>query len=230
MTNSGRRTTGEWLRARRVLSLGLALTGVALSGFAADMPAVFAPGVISGPSNDADPCFTPDWNTVVFSRNRTLMVSHRQGATWSPPEILPFSGQWPDQQPTMAPDGSFLVFVSGRPVTKDDQKPPSGNLWRVDRHGSSWSEPVHLPATVNRNASTWAPSIAGDGSVYFIERENPKAPLRLWRAQARQGGYDAPVAVSFGDSTTQDVDPAVSFRHLGGHARASVRQGDVGDV
>jgi hypothetical protein len=175
-----------------------------------DKPTVFAPGVISGPSNDSDPCFTPDGATVVFARNTTLMVSHRTAAGWSKPAILPFSGVWPDQQPTISPDGSFVVFVSGRPIDATDPKHPAGNLWRVDRHGARWGEPVHLPATVNRDSSTWAPSIAGDGSLYFIERETAKGPLRLWRSQARNGTYEAAVPVSFGDPTTQDVDPAVA--------------------
>jgi WD40-like Beta Propeller Repeat len=188
----------------------LLLTLAIPCGAADEKAEVFAPGVISGPSNDSDPCFTPDGRTLVFARNNTLMVSHRIGESWSKPEIAPFSGQWADQQPTISPDGSFLVFVSGRPILPTDKSRPAGNLWRVDRRGSSWGEPVHLPATVNRDSSTWAPSIAGDGSLYFIEKENPKAPFRLWRAQARNGSYEPPVAVSFGDATTQDVDPAVA--------------------
>ncbi len=192
-----------------VLSLLAAVAAVAPCR-AADGPAIFAPGVISGPANDADPCFTPDGRTVVFARNNTILVSQRTGDGWSKPEIAPFSGQWPDQQPAIAPDGSFLVFVSGRPISATETARPAGNLWRVDRHGAAWGEPVHLPATVNRDSSTWAPSVAGDGSVYFIERQDPKAPFRLWRAQARNGSYEPAVAVSFGDPATQDVDPAVA--------------------
>ena len=174
------------------------------------MPEIFAPGVISGPANDSDPAFAPDGATVVFARNNTIMISQRAGGSWSEPRIAPFSGLWNDQQPTMAPDGSFLVFVSNRPVNAGDAKGPSGNLWRVNRQGDGWGEAQHLPATVNRGNSTWAPSIAGDGSLYFIERTGPAAPFRLWRSQYRDGSYQTPVAVSFGDLTTQDVDPAVA--------------------
>ena len=176
----------------------------------AEAPAVFAPGVISGPQNDTDAAFTPDGNSLVFARANTILVSHRSGGTWSKPEIAPFSGQWPDLQPTMAPDGSYLVFVSGRPIAPGDAKRPAGNLWRVDRRGDGWGEPVHLPANVNRDSSIWAPSVAGDGSLYFIQKENPKAPMRIWRSQAKNGTYEPAVPVSFGDPTTQDVDPAVA--------------------
>jgi hypothetical protein len=115
-----------------------------------------------------------------------------------------------DQQPSMAPDGSFLVFVSNRPVNPVDTKGPQGNLWRVDRKAGGWGTPVHLPATVNRGNNTWAPSVAGDGSLYFIERASADAPFRLWRSQYRDGQYLAPAAQFFGDSRTQDVDPAVA--------------------
>jgi Tol biopolymer transport system component len=138
------------------------------------------------------------------------MVARKSGDGWSLPEIAPFSGEWMDQQPTLAPDGSFLVFVSNRPLVAGAAKHPGGNLWRVDRHRAGWGEPVHLPATVNRGDSTWAPSIAGDGSLYFIERADAKAPFRLWRSQFLEGAWLAPTPVSFGDATTQDVDPAVA--------------------
>ncbi|MES2102515.1 MAG: hypothetical protein V4634_00740 [Pseudomonadota bacterium] len=177
----------------------------------AGKPAIFAPGVISGPANDADPAFTPDGNTLFFARNSTIMVSHRTGNTWSAPAIAAFSGLWSDLQPTMSPDGSFMVFVSNRPVDAGGNgSRPAGNLWRVERKNGEWGEPVHLPATVNGGNSIWAPSIAGDGSLYFIERENAAAPFRLWRSQWKDGNYQAAAPVSFGDTTTQDVDPAVA--------------------
>ena len=181
---------------------------------AAPLPApaaqIFAPGVISGPANDADPAFTPDGKLLVFSRNGVLLVSLYSKGKWSTPTIAPFSGQWSDQQPTMSPDGKFLVFVSNRPVGSDVGKRPAGNLWRVDRVGDGWGQAVHLPANVNRGGSTWAPSIAADGSLYFIERASAQAPFRLWRSQFRNGSYEAAALLNFGDETTQDVDPAVA--------------------
>lgn len=184
-------------------------TNVALAS-PAPTAEIFAPGVISGPANDADPAFTPDGKLLVFSRNGMLLVSRHSKGKWETPVIAPFSGQWSDQQPTMSPDGKFLVFVSNRPVSAGDAKRPAGNLWRVERTGDGWGEPVHLPATVNRGSSTWAPSIAADGSLYFIERASQQAPFRLWRSQFRNGNYEAATPLNFGDETTQDVDPAVA--------------------
>jgi Tol biopolymer transport system component len=177
---------------------------------ASDLPEIVAPGVISGPSNDADANVTPDDATLVFARDGAILVSQRTPAGWSAPRIAPFSGRWMDAQPTLAPDGSALVFVSNRPLADGDAKHPAGNLWRVERHGAAWGEPVHLPAVVNRGASIWGPSVAADGSLYFMDRVAGKGPFKLWRAQFRDGTWSEPVLQPIGDPAMQQVDPTVA--------------------
>ena len=173
-------------------------------------PEIFAPGVISGPSSDADAAFTPDGATLVFSRDGAILLSNPTAAGWTAPRIAPFSGRWMDAQPTLSPDGKVLVFVSNRPLVDGDATHPGGNLWRVERRGDDWGEPVHLPAVVNRGASVWGPSLAADGSLYFMDRVDGKGPFKLWRAQATAGTWGEPVLQSFGDAATQDVDPTVA--------------------
>jgi Tol biopolymer transport system component len=177
---------------------------------AAPLPEIVAPGVVSGPSNDADANLTPDGDTMVFARDGAILVAPRSGDGWGAPRIAPFSGRWMDAQPTLAPDGSALVFVSNRPLADGDAKHPSGNLWRVERHGTGWGEPVHLPAVVNRGSSIWGPSVAADGSVYFMDRVGGKGPFKLWRAQWRDGTWSEPVLQALGDPAMQQVDPAVA--------------------
>ncbi|MGO4378166.1 TolB family protein [Pseudoduganella sp. RAF53_2] len=173
-------------------------------------PTIFEPGNISGPADDSDPAFTPDGNTLIFTRNGALLISHKRGNGWSQPEIAPFSGEWDDQQPAMAPDGSYLVFVSNRPATAGAPALAGGNLWRVDRKGDGWGQPHMLSEAVNRTASIWAPAIAANGNLYFIMRAVAGQPFRIWRAQPRGADYLAPEPVSLGDSTTQDVDPVIA--------------------
>jgi Tol biopolymer transport system component len=173
-------------------------------------PEIFAPGVVSGPSNDADASFTPDGALVVFARDGAILLASRTSTGWSTPRIAPFSGRWMDAQPTLAPDGSALVFVSNRPLAEGDASQPAGNLWRVERRGDAWGEPAHLPAVVNRGPSIWGPSVAADGSLYFMDRVDGKGPFKLWRAQARDGTWLAPVLQSLGDPAMQQVDPSVA--------------------
>jgi len=88
----------------------------AASAAASATASVFAPGIISGPGNDAAVAFTPDGETLYVTRQHTILVSHRRGDTWSEPEVAPFSGRWGDAEPAIAPDGSFLIFASNRPA------------------------------------------------------------------------------------------------------------------
>ena len=188
-------------------------------------PQVFAPDVISASGHDAAPAFTSDGKTVYFQRSSaaasTILVSHLVGGRWSTPEIASFSGRWDDLEPAMAPDGSYLIFVSSRPISDSGKALDGfysgtahpghgGNLWRVDRAGSGWSEPVRLPETVNRGATIFAPSVVADGSIYFMEPYGEKGRFRLLRSQYRDGSYEAAQPVPFSDGTFTDVDPAVA--------------------
>ena len=97
-------------------------------------PEVFAPGIVSGPNHEAAPAFTPDGATLYFQRSTprggTILVTQRRANGWSKPKIAPFSGVWSDIEPAMAPDGSFLIFVSNRPATV------GGNFLQVFYNGS----------------------------------------------------------------------------------------------
>lgn len=184
-------------------------------------PTLFAPG---DRGDAVSPAFTPDGNTVYFMRGTdqgaSVMASHRVNGQWSAPVVAPFSGHWRDGDPSMAPDGSFLVFASNRPASKDGQpidavrkgkvfKGQGMNLWRVDRKGDGWSEPARLPDLVNACNSTFAPSIAQDGSIYYIGC-GPDGVLRPLHAAYANGNYQAPYVVAVGDKQAQIRDVAIA--------------------
>jgi hypothetical protein len=155
-------------------------------GLSAPAPEIFAPGEISGPANDGAPTFSPDGNTLFFTRTTAqwtvIVESHKVNGHWSHPMVAPFSGEWPDSSPAMSPDGSYLVFQSTRPKVPltDATRPKPGepipgivsNLWRVDRVGAGWSEPKRLPDAVNvAGQSIWKPSLAADGTTMDVDPE-----------------------------------------------------------
>jgi WD40 repeat protein len=211
-----------------VLALGLALaTAVAVPPARAAEDAASPPA--AGPwtaLQDAAPAFTPDGDTVVFGRGhgltRRLYVAHRHNGVWSPAQQAPFSNRWMDLEPAMAPDGSFMVFVSNRPSRAGD--PPldgswggtaypgrGGNLWRVERVGAGWGTPVRLPDALNASTSTFSPAVGADGSIYFMRAEPATGAFRLWRSRRVHGQYQAAQAVALGSSgTVSDYDPAVA--------------------
>jgi Tol biopolymer transport system component len=209
------------------------------------VPAVFAPGVISGPRHDSAPAFAPDGHTVYFSRSEgphsTILVSREIAGQWSTPATAPFSGHWSDMEPSMSPDGRFLVFISNRPGTTGG-KPldgyfmgrrfpeGGGNLWMATRTADGWSAPVRLPDIINASDSTFAPSLAADGTLYFMRPADDPKHFRLFRAACVDGVYRQPEPLPFSDGTVTDVDPAVapdqSFLVFGS-SRAPARQIDL---
>jgi hypothetical protein len=183
-------------------------------------PQIFAPGVISSPALDGTPTFAPDGNTLLFTRSgangaeSVILISTRTHGGWSTPEIAPFSGQWYDSSPAFAPDGSYAVFQSSRPPAPlpphHKPAPVPSHLWRVDRAGAGWSAAVPLADTVNISANVYRPSIAGDGTLYFISKAAPDQKFRMYRAKLAGKTYQAAEALSFSDGSTLDVDPEIA--------------------
>ena len=110
----------------------------------------------------------------------------------------------------MAPDGSYLISQSIRPIT--DPKPGDlaphavSNLWRINRMGPVWSEAVRLPDSVNIGSSIWKPSMAADGTIYFTYIDNT-GNKRLYASAYKNGSYEVSKPLSFSDGTTGDIDP-----------------------
>lgn len=198
---------------------------VAVNAAADAAPQVFAPGVISGPANDAGPTFSSDGKTVYFFRSNGndyfIMESHRTKDGWSDPTIAPFSGQWRDLEPAMAPDGSYLIFASTRPVPGSSTPPDGtwggqphlakgGNLWKVQRKGEGWGEPQRLPDTINRSFNVFSPTIAANGDLYFMEAAGEGLHFRLFMSALKDGQYQPPVALPFTAGQYGGVDAAVA--------------------
>ena len=186
---------------------------------------------VAGPwdrANDASPAFTADGNAVVFTRSvdktARLFVAERNGSNWSAPQSLPFSTQWQDIEPAMAPDGSSLVFISNRPEQDggaaldgffNGQRFPGrgGNLWQVAYGKNGWGKPQRLPALLNTNSSVFAPALAADGTLYFMRTDadaDGKGAFRLFRSRLLHGQYQAPQPLPFSDGVTGDFDPVVA--------------------
>jgi len=183
---------------------------------------IFAPGVVSGPANDGSPAFSPDGNSIFFTRSTAdwgaIVESHHVDGHWTQPTLAAFSGEWPDSSPAMSPDGSYLVFESKRPATPPTSRPKEGeaipgivsNLWRVDRVGAGWSNPTRLPDTVNlAGQSIWKPSVAADGTIYFVAIDK-KGGKRLFSSQYKDGAYQQAQPLPFSDGASLDVDPEIA--------------------
>jgi hypothetical protein len=193
----------------------LAVSSAPAAPLATGQPALFAPGVISGPSGVDCATFSPDGNTVYFDQQAghdiMIMMSQRVAGTWTTPVIAPFSGRWIDHDPWLAPDASFLVLTSNRPDTAGAQPLHGGHLWRINRVDGHWGEPIRLPDSVNATRLTFAPSVAADGSVYYQQRSpTPGSQFHLYRSAYRDGHYQAPVLQKLGPADAHEQDPAIA--------------------
>ena len=187
---------------------------------------LFVPGEITpkAPMN-ASPTFTPDNLLLFFTQsqggnNITIMVSQRTGSTWSEPKIASFSGRFRDLEPVFSPDGKYLIFASNRPEKPDDSLltghyngqvlPGSGgNLWRVNFSEKGSPVVTHLPDAINANSSVFSPSVAANGSLYFM-RADSGAKFHIYRSAFKSGVYETPVKASFSLDRFGDYDPAVA--------------------
>ncbi len=212
--------------------LGLCAAAATLSvraatptGAAAATSAPLFPEVPWSTPNDASPTFTPDENTLVFSRgageSRELYVSHHRDGRWSKPELAPFSGRWRDFEPAMAPDGTSLVFISNRPASSSgkpldgywggETRPGrGGNLWRVSLAEGVWGTPERLPDIVNVSTATYSPAVAADGSIYLTHPDPRTHHTRLYVSRRVDGRFLPLQPLSFTDGVTSDYDPAVA--------------------
>ncbi|MGA3185857.1 MAG: hypothetical protein ABSF22_01995 [Bryobacteraceae bacterium] len=78
-----------------------------------------------------------------------------------------------------------------------------------DPAGVRWSTPARLPDTVNIGKAIWKPSIAADGTIYFVSIDE-KGAKRLYSAPYKNGAYQHAQPLPFSDGTTLDVDPEIA--------------------
>jgi hypothetical protein len=180
-------------------------------------------GIIN-PETDDTLAFTPDGNTVFFDRSegkhKTIMVSHKRNGHWSPPQVAGFSGHWFDQDPVVAPDGSYLLFNSDRPVKPGGQPlvqhyfrggpGPGSNIWKVERHGDRWGPPKWLGPVINNDVFVDFASIAADNSLYFMRFDRKANAMHIWRSQYRDGKYLAPMRAWLSNIAVPTHDPAIA--------------------
>lgn len=166
---------------------------------ATDTLALFEPGNVSTDDIECCATFTPDGDTIYFSRRpaeggvSTIMVVHRTESGWSSPEVASFSGSFWDGTPSLSPDGQRLFFQSGRP-------PEAGGLggfdiWVVEREGEGWGEPRNVGPPVSTEHGEFFPSVTASGTLYFGATRPDSAGGDIYRSVLVDGRYQTPTAL-----------------------------------
>lgn len=194
-----------------------------LLGFEPTIPAptVFSPEQLSAAGDILKPVFAPDGRTAYFCKGSSLASSELHEGRWSEPRPLPFSGRHSDIEPTIAPDGSALVFSSNRPAQPggaaldgawDGQAWPGsgGQLWRVARGAKGWGAPERLGPEINEGSSIFAPALTRKGTLYFMKPAEGGGHFQLYRAEPRGKGFKAPQPLPFDDPRYSFEDAAAA--------------------
>ncbi len=171
-------------------------------------PVLFAPGVVSTHTGEWSTAFTPDGLELFFGLSAegstyVLHMKHEDGG-WTEPTVAPFSGNYPDFDLTMSPDGNRLYFTSTRPAAGTGPKIENPDIWYVDRTEQGWGEPVRLPEPINTEARELYPSESKDGFLYFFSsRPGGLGGSDIYGARIENGKFGEPV----------NLGPAVNSKH-----------------
>lgn len=182
-------------------------------------PELWQTGVISTAENEMNAAFTPDGRTLYFARKggdgrfAVILESRDRGnGRWSAPTVASFSGQYPDYDPIVSPDGRQLLFISKRPVNGTAPR-PDFDIWVAARTASGWGAPRRLDAPINTDGDELYPSVASDGTLYFSScgRSDSKGRCDLYRAPLVNGRY--PTVEHLGgpiNTSASETDPYVA--------------------
>lgn len=176
---------------------------------------VLADGVISTAAEEWRISFTPDGETAFFARSdgffpqtrdATIMESSLVDGEWQEPAVASFSGEFPDIDPWVSADGQSIFFSSIRPVNGEPRR--DAELFRVDRDGDGWSEPVHL-ADLGSESDELGLSAAEDGTVVFASDRPDGGDWNLFSAQPQGDGFAAPQPIEELNSAVWEFNPAI---------------------
>lgn len=178
-------------------------------------PAVLGEDVLSTRAEEWRISFAPDGQTAFFARSdgffpqtreATIMETTLVDGTWSEPVVASFSGEFPDIDPWVSPDGDHVYFSSIRPIGGEARG--DVELFRVDRTDAGWSEPVHL-AELGSELDELGLSVAADGTAVFASDRPGSAGWDLYTATADGDGFTEPEPIEELNTAVWEFNPAI---------------------
>ena len=120
----------------------------------------------------------------------------KENGKWSNPKAAPFSGQFKDLEPFLAPNQLRLYFVSNRTKNGNTAKKDM-DIWYVDRPSltSEWGKPEPLSNTINTTKNEFYPSVNKNGDVFFTAEYEKSGKEDIFVSRFKNGTYTKPVAL-----------------------------------
>ncbi len=109
-----------------------------------------------------------------------IYYSRRMGDHYTEPVPVDFNTAASEQEPYVAPDESYMIFVSDRAGGFG-----SSDLYISIRRDGHWGTPMNLGEQINTYATEMAPSVSADGTtLYFTGTRRPFRDVRPSRVNA----------------------------------------------
>jgi Tol biopolymer transport system component len=174
----------------------------------------FLPGVVSTDSTDFNAAFSPDGQSVYFTRNENkklvIYCSRYAGGKWNAAQRASFNEpKYSFADPAFSPDGR-LYFISDKPKDATDTL-ADYDIWFLVPAGATWSDPVNA-ALINSDSNEFYVSFAANGNLYFASsRAGGFGQEDLYVSKFLDGQYGAPVNLGPDVNTEKtEYDPGVS--------------------
>ena len=160
-------------------------------------PEVFAPDILNTEEMGAFcSVFSPDGDEFFFvyyqravEKSGFLSMMVRKDNVWSKPQALPFSIKASDNDMCLSTDGKRMIFRSWRALPDGSRPDNHSWLWFVERTNEGWSDAKPLLCG-GQPVRTGYPSMAEDGTLYFIHRKNNI--LGIYQSDYMDGNYSTP--------------------------------------
>jgi len=130
---------------------------------------------INSKYHDATATFSANEQEIFFTRSgiepstnkgtQTLQIffAKKINDGWSEPLLLPFNGiNYSVAHPTLSPKGDYLFFSSNMPGGYGGM-----DLYKVERVGTRWGQPLNLGRAVNTEGNELFPSCDNKGRLFF---------------------------------------------------------------
>lgn len=140
---------------------------------------VVVEGEVNSEFDEGACCFSPDGQTMYFTRCRTapdrpvyaeIYSSARSGAAWSSPAVCPIINDSLSSvaHPAVAPTGDFLYFTSDMPGGYGGL-----DIWRINFVADGFGYVDNLGPDVNSAGDEMFPTFGPDGTLYFSSNGHP---------------------------------------------------------
>jgi len=159
---------------------------------------LFAEGIVTTDSIEhSAPAFSPDGRTVLWTKIYTgkpvfLVEMIMENGMWTKPKPPSFASKRSDDfYPDFSVDGRILFFSSRRPLPPGYPKNEDMWIWKVEKKGDGWGNPVPLDTTIMKGFD-YAHSVSEKGTMFFSSRRPGARDFDIFWSEYVNNKYQPP--------------------------------------